>query len=565
MDNALIVKMVTNVIGGLAIFLLGMHHMSTGLQTVAGERLRKIIGAVTNNRLMAALIGTGVTSVIQSSSVTTVMVVGFVNSSLMTLRQALGVIMGANIGTTFTGWILVLKVGKYGLPTLAIAAFFYLFSKKDRTRFIAMTIMGVGMVFFGLQLMKSGFKPIKSIPEFEQWFHMFTATSYLGVLKAAAVGCILTLIVQSSSATLGITLSLAATGVIDFRTAAALVLGENIGTTITAFLASLNATTNAKRAAYGHIIFNVLGVFWITLIFPFYLILISFLVNKFFGGDPTTVVVKDGVETFPYVQAGIALVHSGFNITNTLVFLPFIGYLAVLLEKIVPQKVYKEEHKLTKLDIRLVDTPMMVIEQSHSEIINMGNTVKEMFADLKQVLNSKDTDDELVKELFHREEQMDILQKEITIFLMDAISAGENPHSAVEEAHSQIRMADEYESVSDYITGILKLFLKMRKEGVEISKEKLVDLLELHDQVSSYYDLIHNSIKEHHPETISESKPQGNEITINFRELREKHMATLSEKDASPLLGISYMNICNYYRKIKDHMLNVSEAYAGSL
>ena len=214
-------EIIFQVCGGLGIFLLGMKNMSEGMQAVAGDRLRKMIGAITNNRILASGVGTLVTCVIQSSSVTTVMVVGMVNASIMTLTQAIGVILGANIGTTITGWILVVKIGKYGLPLLGISAFFYLFSKKDTIRFFAMFLVGLGMVFFGLQLMKNGFAPIKGLPGFEAWFHKFQPDTYLGVWKCVMVGAVLTAIVQSSSATLGITMALALTGAINFHTAAA--------------------------------------------------------------------------------------------------------------------------------------------------------------------------------------------------------------------------------------------------------------------------------------------------------------------------------------------------------
>ncbi|MDH3346110.1 MAG: Na/Pi symporter, partial [Kiritimatiellaceae bacterium] len=198
MDVSLFFKIASQVVGGLGVFLLGMKYMSEGLQAVSGERLRKMIGAVTNNRVMGVVLGLLVTCLVQSSSVTTVMVVGFVNSGIMSLMQAIGVIFGANIGTTITGWILVLKIGKFGLPILGIAAFFFLFSKKDRLRYIGMAIMGIGMVFFGLELMKNGFKPIKGLDGFEAWFMAFQATSLIGIAKCALVGCILTVIVQSS-------------------------------------------------------------------------------------------------------------------------------------------------------------------------------------------------------------------------------------------------------------------------------------------------------------------------------------------------------------------------------
>ncbi|MDA0919103.1 MAG: Na/Pi symporter, partial [Planctomycetota bacterium] len=229
MDISAFFTLVCEIVGGLGIFLLGMKHMSDGMQAVAGSSLRKLIGAVTNNRILATIVGVVVTCVVQSSSITTVMVIGFVNSGVMQLGQAIGVIMGANIGTTITGWILVLKIGKYGLPLLGGSAFFYLFSRGDRWRYWAMALMGVGMVFFGLEVMKDACSIIKETPAFEQWFQRFDAGTYLGVLGCAAAGCILTVLVQSSSATLGITISLAVQGVISYETAAALVLGENIG------------------------------------------------------------------------------------------------------------------------------------------------------------------------------------------------------------------------------------------------------------------------------------------------------------------------------------------------
>ncbi|HEY5653399.1 MAG TPA: Na/Pi cotransporter family protein, partial [Pontiella sp.] len=336
MEVGLFFKIVSQVIGGLGVFLLGMKHMSEGLQAVSGERLRKMIGAVTNNRFMGVVVGILVTCLVQSSSVTTVMVVGFVNSAIMNLMQAIGVILGANIGTTITGWILVLKIGKYGLPMLGIAAFFFLFSKNQRIRYIGMTVMGIGMVFFGLELMKNGFKPIKGMDGFEAWFHAFDVLkdgggiAFANVIKCALVGMILTMIVQSSSATLGITIGLAATGVINYPTAAALVMGENIGTTVTALLAAIGTTTTAKRAAYAHFFFNALGTAWFIALFPFVLPALSRLIETQTGFNPMSLDMNsmDEAEFGQVITKGIALTHTTFNVANVLLFLPFVGLLA---------------------------------------------------------------------------------------------------------------------------------------------------------------------------------------------------------------------------------------------
>ena len=267
MEFSILLDMLFMGVGGLSIFLLGMNNMSNGMQAIAGNKMRQLIRAVTNNRFMALGIGFLVTAIIQSSSVTTVMVVGFVNAQLMTLTQAIGVILGANIGTTVTGWILVLKIGKYGLPLLGFAGLYFLFCKNERNRYFARMVMGIGMVFFGLGLMKNGFKPIRSEPEFLSLFQAFSPETISGLLLCAITGAIVTGIVQSSSASVGIVMGMASTGVITFSASVALVLGMNIGTTITAFLASLGTNTNAKRTAYAHTFINVVGA---LIVLPFF-------------------------------------------------------------------------------------------------------------------------------------------------------------------------------------------------------------------------------------------------------------------------------------------------------
>jgi phosphate:Na+ symporter len=560
MSSELIFNLIFNVVGGLGLFLLGMKNMSDGLQTIAGDRLRQLIGMVTNNRLLATGVGTLVTCVIQSSSITTVMVVGFVNAGIMTLTQAIGVIMGAIIGTTITGWILVIDLGKYGLPLMGVAAFIYLFGKNEKLRYAGMAAMGIGMIFFGLELMKHGFSPIRNIPEFVEWFHKFAADSYFGVLKCALAGCVVTLIVQSSSATLGITMGLAASGIIQFETAAALVLGENIGTTITAYLASLGTTTNGKRAAYAHITFNVIGVIWITAIFGFYIMLI----RKFIGHDPNTVVIVNGDETFPYIQAGIAAVHSGFNIINTLFFLPLTGVMASALTKIVPDKPYKEPPKLTKLSNLLTDSPMVGIAQARYEIIHMGSHDREMLDKLKALLSGNgQEDDKLIESIFYKEEVLDNVQREITAFLTEVLS-GNVSRSLAEEAQVQLRLADEYETISDYITTLAKLHKRIKNAGsVEMPQIMRDELLSLHDTVSDYFDMVNRAFSVNNKTIISKANPQSDAITHKFRDLRGRHLARLSETRVDPLLSTTFPDMLISYRRIKDHILNIAEVMAG--
>lgn len=575
LDSKIIQKMIFSLLGGLGIFLLGMRFMSDGIQKIAGPSLKKCIKMVTNNRILACIAGVCLTVLVQSSSVTTVMAVGFVNSGIMALNQAIGVILGANIGTTVTGWVIALKIGKWGLPILGIAAFTYLFSKKEKVKFISMAIMGVGMVFFGLELMKGGFKPMKELQEFERAFSYFDASTYFGVLKCALVGCILTVIVQSSSATLGITIALATTGVIPFETAAALVLGENIGTTITAFLASIGASTNAKRAAYFHIFFNLVGVFWITLIFSQYMDFINWAMGNEFATwlfglekpitdiNATSIVLEDGVEVlkYPFMTAGIALVHTIFNVTNVLFFLPFTAVAANILNKIVKDKKVMADKYLTNLDFQMYDSPFAAIEQSSHEIKKMEHKSTLMFTDLKAFIDGSGDSKKLSRNIFRVEDILDKVQTEVTDFLTDVMSQALNTDES-EEAKKQLLLADEYESISDYVMTIVKHFKRLEDNNLDFNETQKKEILELHEMITSFYKKIQNTDK--NDQAIhSEASIRSEEITAEIRKYRSNHWERLSDKRMDPLLSTTFTDVINSYRKIKTLILHVAETRAG--
>ncbi len=565
MDLALFWKIASQVVGGLGVFLLGMKYMSEGLQAVSGERLRKMISVATNNRVMGVIVGLLVTCLVQSSSVTTVMVVGFVNSGIMTLMQSIGVIFGANIGTTITGWILVLEIGKHGLPMLGIAAFFFLFSKTDRLRYIGMTVMGIGMVFFGLELMKNGFKPLRSHEEFNAWFHAFQATTHLGIIKCAAVGCILTMIVQSSSATLGITIGLAATGVIEFQTAAALVMGENIGTTITAWLASLGTTAAAKRAAYAHVLFNVLGTCWFIILFPLAIKWVAGLIAWKTGLNPLEISIEtmDESKFGQAITAGIALVHTSFNVANVILFLPFAGLLGKLVTKLVPDKETKEIAHLTYLDVRMLDTPSLSIVQSQQQLNFMGESVTAMLEKLHICLESERIDPEISRKLFHREEILDNVQKEIFVFLSHLV-AGQVPQDITKEAHKQMRMADEYETLSDYAASVLKGVKKLEEMGLPLDGPAREKLLALNDRVLTYITRVNKHVKEQNKrDLLTWANSEGSAITAQMKEFRRQHLERLQNEEVSPFFSLAFTDILNYYRRMKDHALNIAEVVAG--
>ena len=557
MDAASPIGIVLGVGGGLGLFLLGMKNMSEGMQAAAGSRLRAMIGAVTNNRFMACGVGLFVTCLIQSSSVTTVMLIGFANAGLMTLAQSIGVILGADIGTTITGWILVLEIGKYGLPLLGFSAFFFLFTKNDKMRSIALLVMGLGMVFFGLELMKAGFKPLREMPEFISWFSKFSPVGYWGILKCTLVGAGVTAIVQSSSATVGITMGLASQGIIDFETAVALVLGQNIGTTITAYLASIGTVKSAKRVAYAHILIKVIGVIFLVILFPWYIALIKGMLTT----DPNLSVLANGETTYPTIIKGIAVAHTTFNVILVAAFLPFTKKLANLLTKLMPDTEADETPHLTYLDVRMLNTPALGMEQSRQEVLFMAESVHKMMNLLRDSLFAEKADEEAHRKIFRREDILDNVQKEITEFL-GGLLAGNVTRDIIDESRGQIRLADEYESISDYIAGILKMQIKLRNNKLMPSQEGQREMLELHDCTTNYLKFICVSLCER-TNILSEAVMRSDELTRMMKDFRGRHLERLASGETSPLLSLVVPDMLIAYRRINDHALNIAEVLAG--
>jgi phosphate:Na+ symporter len=553
--------MLMSVIGGLGIFMLGMKYMSEGMQAVAGNSLRRMISMVTTNRFLATAAGTGVTVLVQSSTVTTVIVIGLVNAGLMQLSQSVGVIMGANIGTTITGWILVLQIGRFGLPILGIAALVHLFARRDRPRFIAMALMGMGMVFFGLELMKDGFAPLKDMPAFMEAFAWFSADTYGGVLRAALVGCVLTLLVQSSSATLGITIGLAATGVIPFATAAALVLGENLGTTITVVLAAIGANTNAKRAAAAHVLFNLIGVLWITALFPWYSRLVARVVQSFHGADPMTMALTEfnSLEFAAVMTAGIALTHTGFNVTNTLAFLPFVGSYTRLLERLFPDPRFKEVAHLKHIDARSVSAPVLGLEQSRGEVVQMGQGVVKMAEWIRQLGFNGPWDERLVQKTFHREEVLDSVQSEVVSFLTDLLDAT-MPYAVADEGRQQLRIAHEYESASDRLASVLRAFEELRRRRLELDAEQQSELRSLHDAVADFIQEVTRAYSERRAMEDAAAQSAKALISRKVRQLQDDQIQRMIEGKVDPALSMIFTGLLTDYRRIGAHTLNIHQA-----
>ena len=528
-----------NVLGGLGIFLYGMDSMSSGMQKLAGQRLKKILALLTTNRVVAILMGIGVTMLVQSSSVSTVMTIGFVNASLLTLKQALGVIFGANIGTTVTGWILVLNIGKYGLPIVGAGAILYIFLKGDRAKTKALTFMGLGMIFLGLQLMSNGLKPVRSMPEFVSMFHMFSADTYFGVIKVAAVGALITAIVQSSSATLGITITLAVQGLIDYPTAVALVLGENVGTTITAILATLNANVNAKRAAYAHTIINTLGVIWVTAVFPYYL---KFLSN--FGSPEANITMA------------IATAHTMFNVTNVLLFTPFIGVMADLLNKIVKDDGKKDE-RVTKIDFLMLKTPSVVVGQTKTEILTMGKYIEEMFSTLDNIYaNNEFITPERVAQMRKIEDDLDLFQKEITDANFVILNKNITDKMKM-DTRNNLEVCDEYETISDYLMRVTNSLKKLQDNSISLTEDEKTTLKEFNEETRELFRNVNTAYALKNREMFMKGIIKANRITEKYREAKHIHLKDGGQENPIAMLTTSYMDILNHYRRVRDHIFNI--------
>ncbi|MFK8114869.1 MAG: Na/Pi cotransporter family protein, partial [Rubripirellula sp.] len=390
----------------------------------------------------------------------------------------------------------------------------------------------------------------------------FQADNYLGVLKCAMVGCILTTMVQSSSATLGITISLASSGVISFETAAALVLGENIGTTITAFLASLGATTNARRAAYFHVIFNILGVLWITAIFQWYVQLVPTVVDV----DVNALVMAESstgpVETFPNRTVAIAATHTIFNITNTLLFLPFVGIFVRFLQWLVPAKDFKEKPRLTDLDIRMLETPLLAIEQSQKELERMGDGCTKMLGWLSELIMGDEPHQAVRDRLRKREQVLDSIEDEISVFVTHLLS-GNIPHAVADEARHQLRLADEYESVSDYITNLEKFDRKLRRDGHRFTKQQQADIVMLCELTSEYIEAINQGLAQKNSNVLMSTEQNSKRIRDEIKRLRRKHLEDLSGGNMAPLVTVAYLAVLNAFARVRDHSYNISQTIAG--
>jgi phosphate:Na+ symporter len=543
-------------LGGLGIFFFGMKTLSESLQALSGDVIRRAIRTLISNRLMGVAVGTFVTMLVQSSTVTTVMVVSLVNAGLMQLTQAIGVIFGANIGTTITGWIIAIRVGKYGLLLVGLGIFPLLFGKGRRLKHTGSLLVALGFVFLGLEFMSNAFRPLRGSETFLEIMQYFTAESFGSLLACVAVGAGLTVVIQSSSAMLGVTIALASTGSISFMTAAALVLGENIGTTITALLASVGANSGAKRAARAHASFNLLAV---CLMLPFFWRYVAF-IDSLVGGAPDTV-GADGL--YPLVAAHIAAIHTGFNVTATLVFLPFVNHLARFVTWITPAPAEREVPHLKYLpSVQDFEAPTLGLAMAEKELQNMADITGRCVRATSAYLLSEKPSAELGEKVMFYEKVTDSIQAEITVFLRSVQRARLTDEQS-SLSYAVIRAADELESITDYCASVIRAYDRLRNAGETFSEAARADLGRFADGVVKYYEDIENALMGRRSWNLKHFERGHDLLTEQANRIREAHRERVSSNACGAQASMSFSDIIVGLRKLKAHALNIAEAMAS--
>jgi phosphate:Na+ symporter len=539
--------LIYSLLGGLGMFLYGMKMMSEGLQRSAGNSLRAILEKLTANRVVGTLVGLIVTMIIQSSSATTVMVVGFVNAGLMSLTQSLSIVLGANIGTTVTAQLIAFKITTLALPAIGVGAFLRLFSKNKKTQYVGEIIIGFGFLFMGLETMKHGFAPLKHSEAFTNAFVAFSHNPLL----AAAAGALLTVIVQSSSATMGITIALATTGLIDYYTASAFVLGENIGTTVTANLAAIGATKAAKRAAFGHFMFNVIGVAYMLILLKYF----THFVDVITPGDPS-LVLPDG--TNPAIARHIANVHSLFNVINTIIFLPLIPMLAKICEKIIPGE-DSGSYKLVHIDDRLLETPPLAIAQARKEVERMGDIAVEMLKMSKEAFIKRDL--KMIEKIEEMEDIVDLLERDISDFVVKLYPKELSVTSSF-MVNNIMHVIHDIEKIADYSENIARYTRRIVEQKINFSEEAMKEIEELFDIAIRFTE---NILKEFNEGNLPKHVNTRDEDLIDElrRNLKANHMTRLNKGQCDVKAGLIYVDLLNSLEKVGDHSFNIAQVIMG--
>lgn len=525
-----------SLLGGLGLFLYGMNLMAEGLQKAAGEKLKKIVEKLTSNVVMGVLVGTVVTAIIQSSSASTVMVVGFVNAGIMNLTQAIGVIMGANIGTTVTAQLVSFKLEAIAPVALGIGIILYLFSKKQRTKDLATILLGFGILFTGMEFMKDAVKPLSEYEGFRNALIYFGQHPLLGILAGFAI----TGIIQSSSASMGMLIALASQGLIPINAALPILYGDNIGTCVTSLLSSIGASKNAKRAATMHLTFNVIG----TIIFMLVL------------GKPISMFVQ-------YLDPNdasrqIANAHTIFNVVNVLVLLPFSKYIVKLVLKMMP--ITKEENEAsvrTKyLDERILQTPSIALGNTVKEVIRMGEKANNALeASMDSLLNKSI---ESVKKTVKYEETVNVLQKDILSYLLKLSKSPLNDEER-NKVDLLFNTVNDIERVSDHAENISELSRIAIEKDLKFSQSAIEEMKNIYTKSQENFKLALKCLEENNEEMASGIYKIEDEVDALEKLYKKTHMERLNKGICTIDSGVLFLDLLTNLERVSDHSCNIAK------
>ena len=543
-------------LGSLALFLYGMKIMSEGLQKFAGDRLRSILTAMTTNRVTGVLTGVLITALIQSSSATTVMVVSFVNAGLLELSQSIGVIMGANIGTTVTAWIIStlgfkVDVSAFALPLLAFGIPL-LFSQKSSRKSVGEFMFGFAFLFMGLNLLKVNAPDLGQNPDMLAFVQNYTDMGFLSVLLFVFIGTVLTMIVQASAATMAITLIMCANGWISFELGAALVLGENIGTTITANLAALTANTPARRAALAHLVFNVFGVIWVLIVFRPFLDVVNWIVSDVMNVSEAGVAVSFKLSAF----------HTCFNICNVLLLIWFVKAIEKIVCKIIPQKEQEEEYRLRFITGGMLSTSELSILQARKEINLFAERIQRMFNMVRDLLHTEEEND--FTTLFSRIEKYENISDSMEIEIANYLNNVSNGRLSADgklKIRAMLREITEIESIGDSCYNLSRSInrkYKNKNDFTEKQYEHIHFMFGLVDQALTHMV----AIVEDASQTVDVNKTFNieNEINNYRTQLKNQNIIDIDNNEYDYQMGVHYMDIIAECEKLGDYVVNVVEA-----
>ena len=553
-----------SLLGSLALFLYGMKLMSEGIQKAAGDGFQKILSSMTRNRVFGVLTGFLITGIVQSSSATTVMTVSFVNAGLLTLTESAGIMMGANIGTTVTAWFLAIlgfkvKLGAIAIPILAVGVPM-LFFKRSKTRFWGETIIGFALLFYGLTLLKGAVPDIKHNPELVSFVAEFTDWGYFSYLLFILIGGLLTVIIQSSSATMALTLVMTAQGWISFEIAAAMVLGENIGTTITAELASLAANVYAKRSAKIHTLFNVVGVSWMIIVFPFFLQGIAMI-----NGYDSVLALDEEPGSIP---VALSTFHTLFNLINVLIMINFVPMFVKLATKLVKSKGGEDEEFRLEYIKSSIITPQVSALEARNEITRMGKYVTKMMIHLDALMSEKDEikREKLMDKLAKYEEVSDRLEEEISEFLAK-VSKNEQSRESSDGVQMMLGLIHDLENIADIFVSMGRAVMSKNKKKIWFTPEQREKIDELLTLVNGALEVMNQNLAKWDitKEDLETANEIENKVDKMRKKLRKNYLSKIEEGEYNVRGGILYAELFNSCERLADYAENVSEGLAGNL